>query len=141
MTVPECAASGRSCHFGPHGPGGSMQCEYCGEAMVQEAGPADYGTLALLAFVEAIAKYEGGTLNAHVMRFKAARAIKRYYETRHLPTRAAAAAVPEGWVVVPKRITEEMIKACPIIEEDRDVSGAWSALLAAAPAQPSENIK
>lgn len=28
---PECAASGQSCQFGPHGPGGSMQCQYCGE--------------------------------------------------------------------------------------------------------------
>jgi hypothetical protein len=28
----ECAASGAGCNYGPHGPDGEQQCEYCGDA-------------------------------------------------------------------------------------------------------------
>lgn len=46
----ECAASGQSCSYGPHGPDGAMQCRYCGKAKAEkQAGPAanDWRRLAL----------------------------------------------------------------------------------------------
>lgn len=36
-TVPdECAASGESCSYRPHGPNGEMQCQYCGKSQEQK---------------------------------------------------------------------------------------------------------
>lgn len=36
-TIPdECAASGESCSYRPHGPNGEMQCQYCGKSQEQK---------------------------------------------------------------------------------------------------------
>jgi hypothetical protein len=42
------------------------------------------------------------------------------------------------WVWVPRKLTEEMRAACPMVEMSQDADFAWERMVDAAPAQPAE---
>ncbi len=115
-TVNECVATGQTCTYGPHGRHGEMQCKYCGAkpAAQQQAEPgADERAASHIGTLEigSDGEYNFRPNREEIQRVKPAFGDP---SEKHRLYRAAQsgqrAGVADGWKLVPKEPTDDMIR-------------------------------
>lgn len=86
----ECAASGHSCSYGPHGPKGEMQCEYCGAAR-------PYGGRPYPPLPEVMTRTGHGSL---IPRWQAIEQMERYVDADRAAAWQPMATVPTSGMIL-----------------------------------------
>ena len=157
-TTNECAATGQTCNYGPHGRHGETQCKYCGAkpAAQQQAEPGRYERsqqlgvfLRLADVVQADSKK---TRDRYPAQSERADQIAAFMRTacKWAAQPGLAAALPDGCKLVPKEPTDAMLdRGAEAVVAARKIpltgygiaAHAWSAMYAAAPTHEHEARK